>query len=166
VKPEPALQASGFFSTSPPGGPSFPRTSSYAPPPNSRSVRSKRTRSRSRSRFISIACFAQIIITSWRAEVRAARRCGSSPRYERSPSAGHSGTAAFRPLRGDARRPARGRLLADAAGVRPRYLHLGSRRCALCEVVGLASPASGGHPDRDARTFTRDRGAVAGRARP
>ena len=64
------------------------------------------------------------------AEVRAATRCGSSPRYERSPSAGHSGTTAFRPLRGDARRPARGRLLADAAGVRPRCLHLGSRRCA------------------------------------
>ena len=67
-------------------------------------------------------------------------------------------------MRGDAKRPVTDQPLSGAARVQPRRLHLGSQRGAPCEVVGLASPASGGHPDKEARTFTRDRGAVAGRA--
>ena len=48
---------------------------------------SRTMRCASRSRLVSMAYFAQIIITSWRADVRAARRWGSSPGYERSSSA-------------------------------------------------------------------------------
>ena len=132
-------------------------------------------RSRLRSRLVSMAYLAQIIITSWRAELRAARRWAPR-RNTRDPQAqrrekGHRGLAVFRPAIGGAKRPGTNRLSGGAARLQSGRLHLGPRRGALCEVGDLTwrgmwrpSGAEASTPSR-ARESARFRGRLTFRGR-
>ena len=114
-------EAGPHFFTPPPCKGRFSPYQSYALAPNSRRVSSERMRSRSRPRLISIAYFAQIIIT--RGEQKCERQGdGDRRRDTKDPQArrrgkGRRGTAVFRRARGDAKRLVRGRLVGGAAAL-------------------------------------------------